>query len=231
MRRNAAFALRGVRKAAEPAIPLMIKKIQDSKEDHMTRVNAASSLYYIGSVPAATKAVPDLLAFMTDSKHDCEVRLRVSWALRVHKGNLRTLTGVMDAYRTLIKEPLSSDNKMLRYDGAYMLAMISPQDCPEEAIDLLNAFLHDTEIKLFDKATSGVGGTSTETIGGIGTVKEIFGGDARTMAVEALESLGPRRYAQRADIMKQLRVLAADKMVYEPLRKKAAELIKAAKLR
>jgi HEAT repeat protein len=229
MRRNAALALGGLGKSAEAAIPLLVRKIQDAKEDHVTRFNSANALRFIGAVPTATQVVPDLLAFMTDRDQNPEIRLVASWALRVHRGNLRNMAGAMDAYKKLTKEPLAADNKMLRYDGAYILGCVWQQDAPDEALDLLGVFLHDAEFKIVGKTTSGVGGASTETGSGKVSVKVNLKGDARLMAVEALEFIGARRYAQRADIMKQLRVLAADKSLYEPLQKKAAELVKAAK--
>lgn len=227
-RRNAALAIGGLGKSGEPAIPLLLAKIQDPQEDRMTRVESAMALYRIGNVPAAVKVMPELLAFMTDRGQDSDVRLRASWAMRVHVRNLRSITSALSAYKKLIAEPLTAENKMLRYDAAYMLAIIWQQDCPEDAIDVLGAFLHDDKYKIYRKTSSGVGGTSTETVGGTTTVKEVLDGDGRMMALEALELLGPRRYARRAEIMAQLRVLANSKGLYEPLQKKAAELVKAA---
>jgi hypothetical protein len=148
--------------------------------------------------------------------------------MRVHFQTMRTMAGVMDAYKKIIREPLVADNQMLRYDAAYMLAMVWQQDCPDEAIDRLGEFLHDEKYKIFRKTTSGVGGTSSETVGGTATVKEVLDGDGRMMALDALERLGPRRYAQRPEIMAQLRVLAGNKSLYEPLRKKSADLVRAA---
>ena len=118
---------------------------------------------------------------------------------------------------------------MLRYDSAYMLGMIWQQQAPDATLTMLHEFLLDPTILIFDKTASTVPGTGNENVGGAATVKERGKGDGRIMAVDALEKMGSRRYGQRPEIMKQLRVLAADKMAYAPLQKKAAELVKAAK--
>jgi hypothetical protein len=229
MRRNAALALGGLGKSAESALPLLVKKIQDPKEDDKTRRNATTALRGIGAVPTARRVAPDLIAFMAKRDEDGDIRLRVSWALRaVHGRDLRDMTGAMDAYKSLIKEPLNATNKILRYEGAVTLAILLQQGAPEEALDLLGVCLLDIDLTIVGKTDSSVGGTSTESVGGVVTVKVNTNGDGRIFAAEALEFVGARRYAARADIMKQLRVLAADKKLYEPLRKKAAELVRAA---
>ena len=48
------------------------------------------------------------------------------------------------------------------------------------------------------------------------------------VAVDALQMMGPGRYAGRPAILRELRTLAAESK-YEPLRKKSADLIKMAK--
>ena len=139
------------------------------------------------------------------------------------------MKGPLETFSRVMKEPATDENKMLRYDCAYMLGMIWQKDAPEQTLDLLLEFLHDKGVKVYVGTAASVGGTSTETKGGKGSVKEEGKGDGRIMATDALTAMGPSRYAQRQDIVKQLRVLAADKALYEPLRKKAMDLVKAAK--
>ena len=57
-------------------------------------------------------------------------------------------------------------------------------------------------------------------------LEHIVGRDAAQVAVDALQMMGPTRYAGRADIMNQLRILANDKTTYQPLQKKSAQLLK-----
>ena len=137
------------------------------------------------------------------------------------------MNGTKDTFVRVLKEPLNNQNRMLRYDSAYMLGMIWQQQAPDATLDVLAEFLKDGTIQVFDKTVSGVGGGGNEIVGGGATVKERGQGDGRIMAVDALLMMGPTRYAGRPDIMNQLRVLAADKLTYEPLQKKSAQLLKA----
>jgi hypothetical protein len=229
VREHAALALGGIGKAAESAVPILVQKIQDAAENRDVRTECAMALQRIGPVPAAEKAVPALLDVLGNSEQDAKVRERVMWSLRVHRENLRTLKGPLETFSRIMKEPPTEDNKMLRYDCAYMLGMIWQQQAPDHTLDLLLEFLLDKGVKVYVDTAATVGGTSTETKGGTGSVKDLGQGDGRVMAADALLSMGPTRYAGRADIMRQLRVLAADAMLYEPLRKKSAALVKASR--
>jgi hypothetical protein len=139
------------------------------------------------------------------------------------------MNGVKEALTKVVQEKRNDSNKMLRYDCAYMLGMIWQKQAPEATLDVLDEYLRDNTIKIYDKTASSVGGTSAETKGGTTAVEERGKGDGRIMAVDALQMMGPGRYAGRASLMKQLRMLAADNTIYEPLRKKSAELVRLAK--
>lgn len=228
MREYAAFALGGIGAKSEPAIPMLLKKIQDVSEKRAIRIECAMTLARIGPVPAANPIVPDLLALLGNPQQDGKVRERVMWALRVHGESLRAMNGTQDIFARVLKEPVGPDNRMLRYDCAYMLGMIWRKDAPAATLDVLTEFLNDDTIQIFDKTVSAVGGAGNEIKGGAGTVKDRGKGDGRIMAVDALHNMGPARYAGRLAIMKQLKVLAADNATFEPLRKKSAALIKAA---
>ncbi|GAB1540934.1 hypothetical protein NUACC21_36030 [Scytonema sp. NUACC21] len=75
-RYNAAHGLRAMGKDAAPAVPTLIRKLQD-KEDVWMRVSAASTLGSIGT--AATPAVPILVARLQDT--DITVRHSAAYAL------------------------------------------------------------------------------------------------------------------------------------------------------
>ena len=177
---------------------------------------------------AAFPIIPTLLEMLGNPQQDPYVRERVIWALRIHGDKLRTIKDTKETFAKVLKEPLNLENKMLRYDCAYMLGMIWQQQAPDAALDVLAEFLKDSTIQIYADTFRGVGGTGSETISGIATVKERGLGDGRIMAVNALQMIGSSRYGLRADIMKQLRFLAADQGIYQPLRQKALELIKAA---
>ncbi len=229
MREYAALALGGIGPASETAVPVLVRKIQDATEEREVRIECAMALARIGQVPAATAAAPDLLAVLGNPQHDGRVRERVMWSLRVHGEALRNMAGTKDTFARVLKEPLNNQNRMLRYDSAYMLGMIWQQQAPDATLDVLSEFLKDATIQVFDKTVSGVGGGGNEVTGGGATVKERGKGDGRVMAVDALQMMGPTRYAGRPDIMDQLRVIANDNTTYEPLQKKAIQLLKAAK--
>ena len=229
IRRYAAMALGGIGAASEPAIPLLVKKIQDAGETSETRIQCAMAMNRIGNCPAAVAAVPDLLGVIGNPSHDANVRERVIWALRVHNVELRNMTGVKDTLTKVVQEPRNNTNKMLRYDSAYMLGMIWQKQAPEATLDVLDEYLHDDTIKIFEKTASSVGGASAEVQGGTTAVEERGKGDGRIMATDALKMIGPARYSGRAPLMQQLRVLAANKTIYQPLREKSAELVRLAK--
>jgi len=225
-REYAALALGGIGRASEPAVASLVGKIKDTNEVREVRTESAMALARIGPVTAATAIVPALLDVLTDRQQDTKVRERIIWALRVHGAGLRTLKGPLDAFAQIVKEPATFDNKMLRYDSAYMLGMVWQSQAPASALDVLSEFLRDTDVKVYQKTDTGVEGSGSEIKGGRASVKELGAGDGRIMAADALQMMGVSRFASRKDIMSKLRELAADKETYPPLRKKAAELSK-----
>jgi len=241
VRMHAALSLGGIGKASESAVPLIVQKIQDGKEKRSVRVECAMALARIGKVPSARDVVPPLLAVLRDRDQDARVRERVMWSLRVHAGDLRQLGGVKEAYTAILEEPLSDkderdlpdevkarNNKMLRYDCAYMLGMVWQGTAPPQAMDRLQDFLLDTNVKIYEGTGTTVGPENVERKGAGATVKVRGVGDGRTMATEALSAMGAQLYGSRADIIRQLHVLANDPMTYGPLRDSAKKLLSAA---
>jgi hypothetical protein len=169
-----------------------------------------------------------LLDVLCNPKHEVKIRERVMWALRIHGADLPDIAGAKDAFTRVLKEPLNDQNKMLRYDCAYMLGMIWQKKAPDATLDVLSDYLRDPTTKKYTGTTVGVGPAPGEKKGGKATVQESGVGDGRVLACDALMMMGPGRYAGRQDIMKQLRILADDPKTYEPLRKKAQELLKQA---
>ena len=218
-REHAPLALGGIGKASELAVTTLVKKIQDASEERAIRIECAVALQRIGPLPTAIVMVPDLLGVLADPKHDAKVRERIMWSLRVHAENLRNMKGPLETYTKILTEPLNADNRMLVYDCAYMLGMVWGDKAPEATLDVLKEYLHDGTIQIYAQTSTNVGGSAN--------VVEQGQGDGRIMVVDALQHMGPTRYAQRQDIMKQLRVLADDNKLYAPLRTKSAALLKA----
>lgn len=228
VREHAALALGGIRAAAAPALDLLVRKIDDKSEALNVRVESAMAVARIGQVDTAIQHVPTLLKVLADPRQETKLRERVMWALRVHGAALRKMDGPLVTFTKVLIEPLNGPNKMLRYDCAYMLGMIWQQQAPDQTLDVLHEFLNDNTIQIFDSTSSVVGGASAEGKTGTANVKEQGKGDGRIMAVDALRMMGPTRYAPREDIMRQLRVLAADNAIYPPLQKKAKDMVKTA---
>lgn len=231
VRKHAALAIGGVGEDAakkgatfiqlvEGAVPTLVEKIQNANERAEVRKECAMALARIGPVFAAANVATKLLAVIADPDHDATVRERIMWALRVHEGNLKTMAGADRAFAKIMKEPLTQQNKMLRYDCAYMLGMIWRNEAPDHALDVLLEFLHDKDVKVYRGTTSAAGSASAELKGVKGGVKEQGFGDGRTMATDALANIGAARYGQNAAIMKQLKVLA-DTSTDPDLKKKA----------
>jgi len=211
LRTNAALGLGGIGPKAQPAVPHLVKLLANSKEQKAARVEAATALARIGPVPAAIEAIPALVKVLEDPSNETKIRERVVWALRPHyvKRADADLPGVFEAFKKVLSEPKAERSRMLRYDCAYMLGMLQRKDAPKEALDTLLDFLHDKTILIYR-------GTTAKPPG----IKEILNpppkrldsgnGDGRVMAVQALMRIGFDRVGKRNDIIKQLKVIAAD---------------------
>ena len=135
----------------------------------------------------------------------------------------------MGLYPTLYKvlaEGKSPDNKMLRYDCAFMLGMLQKGEVQPEVLQTLQDFLKDDSVQIFVGKKSSVGGVGKETGTGTAEVKEGGKGDGRVMAVRALSEIGPARLFDQPEIIAQLRALAGNNATYEDLRDMSAELVK-----
>jgi HEAT repeat protein len=228
-RTNAALALGGIGAHAEAAVASLVQMVGDTKEKSATRIEAAVALQSIGPVQAAVRAVPSLLRVLENPVQDISVRERVVWSLRAHKTNLRALPGVASTFTKVVSEPADGNNKLLRYDCAYMLGAIQNSDVPRQVMDVLLEYLKDDTIQLFDAKKSSVGGTGQEANSGKADVKELGRGDGRVMAADALKWIGPRRLAERRDIIQQLEALAMNPATNAVLRDKCKAILKSLK--
>jgi hypothetical protein len=225
----AAVALGGLGKSAVPAINALVERIGDSAETRDVRMECCMAMSRMGSNPDTMNVAPTLLGILGDSRHDARVREKVWWTLKVHGGNLNKVKGCFETFSAVCKEAPSVENKMLRYNCAYLLGMIWQHDAPDQTLVVLSEFLQDKSIQIFDSVQfkSGVIKVDEGKGGEKGEVKIKGKGDGRVMACDALKMIGPDRYAKRQEIMNQLRLLANDATIYQPLREKSAELHKA----
>ncbi len=228
LRTNAALALSGIGPDAAKAVPALVNLLVDAKERQEPRMAAAVALSRIGPVPAAIDAVPRLSQLVATAEDDANVRWRVVWALRAHEANLRKMPTVYPALTKVLKEPKTADNRMLRYDCAYMLGVLQRAQAPNEVLDVLAEFLKDATVQIYVNTQATVQATGQETATGKANIIELGKGDGRIMVTQALRDIGPQRYRQRQDIMQQLRVLAGDPETSPELRKDCAALLKEA---
>lgn len=225
LRKNAAFALGGIGAAAEPAVAPLVELLAEPKEARETRVEAAVSLSRIGDVPAAVKAVPTLVKILSDPSVDGTVRERIVWALRVHNVKLRRMDGVFPAMAKVLDEPKGPNNRMLRYDCAYMIGVFQGPDAGPSTLNTLLDFLKDETILIYVNKKSTVQGGGQETGAGKATVKEVGKDDGRVMAVQALSQIGPAALRKRPDIVDQLRRIGDDAKAIPGLRNDCKELL------
>jgi HEAT repeat protein len=227
LRGNAALALGGIGPGAEAAYPLLVQMIENPKERSETRIEAAVALSRIGNVPAAAKAIPQLLRVLGDSSQEARIRERIVWALRVHEGGLQRYPDVYTTFTKVIREPKEDrSNRMLRFDCAYMLGMLQGEAVATEILDTLHEFLKDDTIQIYVNTQTKVDGAGNEAPGGKATFKEMGKGDGRIMAVKALHRIGPDRVRKHAGIMNELRLLTNNNTIYADLRITARELLK-----
>ena len=228
LRNNAAVALGGIgdndgkRKnpalnAREAYLPLL-KMLENTSESDQARVEAAFAMSRMGKFPAAQEAVPRLLKILGAAKQSPDVRERVVWALRVHTIDLRTMDGVIPAFSQVLTEDKTVENKMLRYDCAYMLGMLQRDKVEPLTLDTLHEFLKDTEIGVYDRKKSRVTGAGIDAPKGSGSVVELGKGDGRVMAVQALEVIGANTVRRHKGIVAELRKLANSRDTFVDLR-------------
>lgn len=226
LRTNAALALGGIGQPAEKAVPALVALLSNLKEKQQPRMAAAVALSGIGPVPAAIDAVPRLTQLIGNAADDATVRWRAVWALRVHNIDLRKIDGVYPALRRVLTEPKTEDNRMLRYDCAYMLGVLQRGETSKEVLDTLADFLKDDKVQIYVSTQATVQGVGQEIGVGKATVKERGKGDGRVMATQALKEIGVARIRPRADIVQQLQVLARDPGIFGELRKECAGILK-----
>jgi HEAT repeat protein len=233
LRHNVAVALGGVK--SHRGVPGLVDRLADTKEEENIRVAAAVSLLNIGKCPEAVTAVPQLIDMLDNPKQPAIVRWRLLWSLRVHQQDLLNYEKLFTAMTKVLNEPGiaqarsstgHNSGKMLRYDCAFLLAVLKANKAPDDVLPVLQEFLHDDTIRIFTGIKGGVGGAKKEgPAGGKDTVNEEGTEDGRIMAIAALERLGKDRVMGHPEIIAQLRNLANNPMFETNLREKTKNLL------
>ncbi len=217
----ASGALGSIGEAGDEVVKALVDRVCDKMDAPKLRAAAATALSWLSlKAPARTHgAITELLVVLQDAAEDANVRMRVIWAMRPNTAALPGIPGAFDVFSSAVKEPKTSVNAMVRYDSAHMLGVGWREKIPEPALDVLSEFLRDPSFIIFDRNTTRVGDGQV-------VAEERGSGDARIMVTQALSAMGVRRWSGRADIVQQLRLLAADTKIFPELRRQAQELVK-----
>jgi HEAT repeat protein len=211
--------------SAEDAVPALVKLLANRKEDDKVRMETGATLQAIGPVAAAEKAMPALFKILADKSDKVQVRERVLWALRAHGAGLRDAKGIAEALTNVMSEPSRFDNRMLRYDCAYLLSLLFEGETPAKTFDVLEEFLKDDTILIYVNRSSSFSASGSEKGGASANVKAETKGDGRIMAVQALTRIGGRT-KDHPRILAQLRRLADGDRTDPLLREETRKLLK-----
>jgi HEAT repeat protein len=213
LRRNAAIGLGGLEKEAEPAYKDLLQLVAKENEPEQVRVQSAVALSKIGKafvgagqVALPEQAAPTLIAVVKDFTSPPEVRLRSLWALRPLNERLKNYPALFDALDDILGEEKTRDNRMLRYDAAFLLGVFKRGDVSDKVLDVLNEFLCDDTVQRYKGVDPKVRPLKENRLKP-GAPVEKGQGDGRVMAVVALRYIGPERLRTRKDIIMQLRAL------------------------
>lgn len=226
LRSNAVLALGGIGPRAEAAVTPLVGIVANRKDPAADRSAAAVALSKIGDVKSAVAAVPKLLAVVSDPTEDGKVRERVMWALRVHNINLRELPGVSQAFRKILVERSTQENRMVRQDCAYLTGMLYGANAPPEVFPVLLEYLKDDSLQVYRDTATLVGGTAQETTTGKTSTRELGEGDGRKLALDALTAIGPAVVREQAAIVAQIRRLADGPRLAPSFRQQCREYLK-----
>jgi HEAT repeat protein len=224
LRRSAALALGSLGKEAEPAAADLMRALANPHEDTAVRASAGIALLHIGPVAKARVPIPTLIELVHDKKNPAEVRFRTLWALRIHGGDLRDNPKLFAVLTETVNEPRTPENRMLRYDSAFLLGVFQGENVHESVLDTLLDFLRDPQVKNY-KDTKGKTKGISEKGPGQAMIKQAGDKDGRLNAVQALLRIGRQRLKSRPDILKQLHFLRHDSQTIPELRKAIASAL------
>jgi HEAT repeat protein len=219
VRRNAALALSRVGPRAGEAVRPLVRAL-DVQEPAKVRRYAAEALSHAPA--AAVPVVPDLLPFIKKD-HDPEVRQRLVRTVALGKGFEGSEA---EKVLEMVLHETDSDNRVVRYDTARVLAYALQDRAPAKAVAVLVEMLDDTKLLEYRGTDSTLKKGDESVKSGTGA-RENLGGDARYMAAEALADIA--RSGKRSDARDALRTAAESKD--EVKKKVARDALKAIGLR
>jgi HEAT repeat protein len=199
VRCNAALALAHIGSKAETAVRPLARAL-DLKEPTEVRLYAAEALGKVG--PAIEQVIEDLLRALKE-EDDQRVRQRIVFAL--HQVRSSSPTRAVVAALEAVLEETSPRSSLVRYDAARVLAFWLGGEASPKVLKTLVAMLRDPGLRLYTGSVSVLQAGDEKTVGST-TVKENLAGDARFLAAEALEQIGPK--ANRPEVIEALEAAA-----------------------
>jgi HEAT repeat protein len=225
LRRYAALALGGIGPTADRAVTRLAELVASGDEPLETRIEAAEALTRMGDAAPLRAEVPRLLGVLGDARVSGLLRVRLAWMFNSLVNHPASMEAAYPVFAKVCAEPGNKENGSARYHSAYLLGLMRKEKTPDPALDVLGEWLRDDSGRFYLNKQSSVGATGTEATGQ-STVREVLQGDSRSMAVQALRFIGADRFARRPDIVRQLRVLAADQKLNKELRGEVNKLLK-----
>jgi HEAT repeat protein len=209
LRTNAAAGLGGIKDGSENTVSALVSVLSNRSEDKGVRRQAAFALLNIGSTASTEKAIPQVLNVVTNAQDSGEIRFCALLSMHPHGQKLVDRSEFLKALENLVaNEPKGGESKMLRYDAAYLLAVIKQEEASAPTMKTLQEFLEDENIQQFaGTAREGAGGGDEKKAGGA-KVGQKGRGDGRTMVIQALTSVGEAKVRGEQGIVKQLQKLA-----------------------
>jgi hypothetical protein len=173
------------------------------------RVDAAMVLGKSRDAPDSEAILQRLLKVLADKEDDPVVRHRALYPLMLYKEKLGAMPDAVAVIEKVIVQARAASEKNLRYECARVLALIQGPDVGEPTLSALGELLNEKGLKIIG------------TIEGGATAER----DARLLGMDALKTIGTKRIGGRADLIKQLKSLAAENAA-EDIAKTANALLK-----
>jgi HEAT repeat protein len=214
VRRNAALALTRVGPRAGEVIRPLLRAL-DAEQPAKVRQYAAEAISQ--SQEAVANVVPELLAVIKDDR-DQRVRQHLVMSLRwVRDLSKNDAAGALER----VLGETGDEGRLVRYDGARVLAFRLRDKAPAKAVSVLEEMLNDTGLREYKGTDPSLNKGNEATRSGTGA-KPNLGADARYMAAQALAQIA--RGGQRDDALRVLR--RAAESTDEVKKKVAADALK-----
>jgi HEAT repeat protein len=206
VRRNAALAIAHIGPEAKPVVPALVRAINSSAplEVRQFAAEALGQMKY----PAIAAGLPAILEII-EKDTDATVRQKCVWSLFPMSREDLKQTKTDKVLAKILDEPAGPMN-LVRFDAARKLANALEDSAPDKTVDVLLEMLNNKSLRVYNSTDAKVEGAGNEAARGTVNVQANTGGDARYMAVEALDWMGAK-IAKNDKAIEGLKAAAKDK--------------------